>query len=120
MYVTLCMFYRFIKFVCFLGNRAPVLIPNKLLYMASDLKLLSEYFGVPMFQPPNIYEKGIQATFLYSGSHDQIYNALCKPYLFSFSHKEKELCFFMFVSTKHKTFLFIYLFFIDLRENIFP
>ncbi|XP_051722027.1 glutathione S-transferase kappa 1-like isoform X2 [Ctenopharyngodon idella] len=39
------------------GNRAPVLIPNKLLYMASDLKLLSEYFGVPMFQPPNIYEK---------------------------------------------------------------
>ncbi|XP_067250614.1 glutathione S-transferase kappa 1 isoform X1 [Chanodichthys erythropterus] len=39
------------------GNRAPVLIPNKLLYMASDLKLLSEYFGVPMFQPSNIYEK---------------------------------------------------------------
>lgn len=90
-YVTLCMFYRFIKFIFSLGNRAPGLIPNKIMYMVSDLTLLSEYFGVPMFQPSNIYEKGIQATFLYSGSHDQIYNAPCKPYLFSFSHKEKEL-----------------------------
>lgn len=90
LYVTLCMFYRFIKLSFSLGNRAPVLIPNKLTYMISDLKLLSEYFGVPMFQPPNIHEKGIQAMFLYDGSHDQIYNAPCKPYLFSFSHKEKE------------------------------
>ncbi|XP_077072551.1 glutathione S-transferase kappa 1-like [Siphateles boraxobius] len=44
------------------GNQPPGFIPNKMQYMASDLKLLSEYFGVPIFKPPNLYGKGIQST----------------------------------------------------------
>ncbi|KAK7147166.1 hypothetical protein R3I94_009876 [Phoxinus phoxinus] len=38
------------------GNQPPAFIPNKMQYMASDLKLLSEYFGVPMFKPSKLYE----------------------------------------------------------------
>ncbi|XP_067305709.1 glutathione S-transferase kappa 1-like [Pseudorasbora parva] len=38
------------------GNRPPGVIPNKLLYMISDLTLLSQYFEVPMLQPKPDYE----------------------------------------------------------------
>ncbi|KAL1259686.1 hypothetical protein QQF64_010263 [Cirrhinus molitorella] len=40
------------------GNHPPALNPKKLLYMVSDLTLLSEYFGVPIFQPSYRPEKG--------------------------------------------------------------
>ncbi|XP_016122267.1 glutathione S-transferase kappa 1-like [Sinocyclocheilus grahami] len=36
------------------GNKPPGLNPSKLLYMDSDLTLLSEYFGVPMFRPSSL------------------------------------------------------------------
>ncbi|XP_068070042.2 glutathione S-transferase kappa 1 isoform X1 [Danio rerio] len=38
------------------GNRPPGMIPNKFLYMTSDLKHVSEYFGVPVRQPSNVFE----------------------------------------------------------------
>jgi len=41
----------------------PGFIPNKIQYMASDLKLLSEYFEVPMVKSSKPYESGIQATY---------------------------------------------------------
>lgn len=36
------------------GNQHPGLNPSKLLYMTSDLTLLSQYFGVPMHRPENL------------------------------------------------------------------
>ncbi len=51
------------KFVLFLGNQPAGANPSKLMYMVSDLKLLSKYFGVPMFQPSSLSEKGIEACF---------------------------------------------------------
>jgi len=53
-----------IKFLLFLGNRPPAMIPNKFYYMNTDLKRLSEYFVLPLNQPSNpvevMFEKGIQ------------------------------------------------------------
>lgn len=39
------------------GNQPAGANPSKLMYMVSDLKLTSEYFGVPMFRPSSISEK---------------------------------------------------------------
>nr|XP_021322618.1 glutathione S-transferase kappa 1-like isoform X1 [Danio rerio] len=39
------------------GNQPPVLNPSKLLYMTSDLTLLSQYFGVPMYRPSKLIKK---------------------------------------------------------------
>ncbi|XP_043108806.1 glutathione S-transferase kappa 1-like [Puntigrus tetrazona] len=39
------------------GNNPPGMNPSKLLYMVSELTLLSQYFGVPMFRPSNISVK---------------------------------------------------------------
>uniref|UniRef100_A0A671RG44 Glutathione S-transferase kappa 1 n=1 Tax=Sinocyclocheilus anshuiensis TaxID=1608454 RepID=A0A671RG44_9TELE len=39
------------------GNQPAVVNPSKLIYMVSDLKLASEYFGVPMFRPSKLSEK---------------------------------------------------------------
>ncbi len=47
----------------FLGSQPAGANPSKLMYMVSDLKLMSEYFGVPMFQPKSLSEKGIPAYF---------------------------------------------------------
>ncbi|XP_016378898.1 glutathione S-transferase kappa 1-like isoform X1 [Sinocyclocheilus rhinocerous] len=38
-------------------SQPAVVNPSKLMYMVSDLKLASEYFGVPMFQPSKLSEK---------------------------------------------------------------
>uniref|UniRef100_A0A9J7YWD3 Glutathione S-transferase kappa 1 n=1 Tax=Cyprinus carpio carpio TaxID=630221 RepID=A0A9J7YWD3_CYPCA len=39
------------------GNQPAVMNPSKLTYIVSDLTLLSEYFGVPMFRPSDLSEK---------------------------------------------------------------
>ncbi|XP_073702832.1 glutathione S-transferase kappa 1 [Garra rufa] len=38
------------------GNRPPGLVPNKFLYMSTDLTRLSGYFGVPLSPPSNPFE----------------------------------------------------------------
>ncbi|XP_058603839.1 glutathione S-transferase kappa 1-like [Onychostoma macrolepis] len=43
------------------GNLPAGANSSKLTYMVSDLKLLSQYFGVPMFQPASLSEKGLNA-----------------------------------------------------------
>lgn len=44
------------------GNRPPGMVPNKFLYMSTDLHRLAEYFGVPLSPPANpaevMFEKG--------------------------------------------------------------
>ncbi|XP_056332249.1 glutathione S-transferase kappa 1-like isoform X2 [Danio aesculapii] len=39
------------------GNQPPGLNTNKLMYMTSDLMLLSQYFGVPMYQTSKLSKK---------------------------------------------------------------
>nr|BAS29960.1 glutathione S-transferase kappa [Cyprinus carpio] len=39
------------------GNQPAGMNPSKLTYIVSDLTLLSEYFGVPMFRPSDLSEK---------------------------------------------------------------
>uniref|UniRef100_A0A673H8L6 Glutathione S-transferase kappa n=1 Tax=Sinocyclocheilus rhinocerous TaxID=307959 RepID=A0A673H8L6_9TELE len=43
------------------GNKPPGLNPSKLIYMDSDLTLLSEYFGVPMFRPSSLSKDSLNA-----------------------------------------------------------
>uniref|UniRef100_A0A671QQ72 DSBA-like thioredoxin domain-containing protein n=1 Tax=Sinocyclocheilus anshuiensis TaxID=1608454 RepID=A0A671QQ72_9TELE len=45
-----------IKFLLFLGNRPPGMVPNKFNYMTTDLKRLSKYFGVHLSPPSNVFE----------------------------------------------------------------
>lgn len=53
-----CIFYS-------IGNRPPGMVPNKFLYMVTDLHRLAEYFGVPLSPPSNpaeaMFEKGVEA-----------------------------------------------------------
>ncbi|XP_043116027.1 glutathione S-transferase kappa 1-like [Puntigrus tetrazona] len=38
------------------GNRPPAVVPNKFYYMTTDLKRVSEYFGVPVVAPSDVFE----------------------------------------------------------------
>ncbi|XP_041798008.1 glutathione S-transferase kappa 1-like isoform X2 [Chelmon rostratus] len=38
------------------GNKPPVLVPNKFMYMSKDLRRLSGYFGVPLQFPSDAFE----------------------------------------------------------------
>ncbi len=52
------------KFLLFLGNRPPGMVPNKFHYMTKDLERASGYFAIPLYPPSNVFEamfeKGIQ------------------------------------------------------------
>ncbi|TRY89332.1 hypothetical protein DNTS_023623 [Danionella cerebrum] len=48
--------YSWLAFEVLCRNRPPGMIPNKFFYMSSDLKRVSEYFGVPVNSPSNVFE----------------------------------------------------------------
>uniref|UniRef100_A0A671MK46 DSBA-like thioredoxin domain-containing protein n=1 Tax=Sinocyclocheilus anshuiensis TaxID=1608454 RepID=A0A671MK46_9TELE len=52
------------------GNQPAGMNPSKLTYIVSDLTLLSEYFGVPMFRPSDLSDKGIQLQACFYGGRE--------------------------------------------------